>query len=65
MERKVKERSGKEEKSCRKEGKKTRPKVITVEGGKEGLREIGRNGRHIGINGGQVEGKKEEQNNKN
>lgn len=29
-------------KKRRKEGRKTRPKVITIEGGKEGLREIGK-----------------------
>ena len=36
-----------------------------MEGGNEGLREIRKNGRHLRIKGGQVEGKKEEQNNRN
>lgn len=36
-----------------------------MEGGKEGLREIGKNGRHLRIKSGQVKGKKEEQNSKN
>jgi hypothetical protein len=36
-----------------------------MEGGKERVREIGKNGRHLRIEGGKVEGKKEEQSNKN
>jgi len=36
-----------------------------MEGGKEGLREIGKNGRHLRFKDGRVEGKKKEKNNKN